>query len=274
MTKKRWLLLILVIAAVAIGAKSYYDTNVFHTEHVTFTTGEIPADTSIRMLQISDVHNKQFGGDNQTLIHAAENADPDMIVVTGDLVDKGTSSMEPMLQLMGSLTNVTEKIYFVTGNHEYDNPHTQPLLQGLKKRGITILDNTNRQVEVNGAIINLAGIDDHYTNHDNVTSAFQGINEEHYTILLSHAPLVVRDETSGRADLVLSGHTHGGQVRFPIIGGLISPGEKLFPTYDKGTYSFASGSHLYIDSGLGTSVLPIRFLNQSQMTVVTVEGQT
>ncbi|MGY4690951.1 metallophosphoesterase [Salibacterium sp. K-3] len=273
MTKKRWMLLILLTASAAIAGKTYYDTNVFQTEHVTFATEKLSAGASIRMLQISDLHNKQFGENNKPLLHAAEEADPDMIVVTGDLIDESTSSMEPVLELMEKLTGVTEKIYFVTGNHEWDNPRTQSLLDGLREHGVTILDNTNTEVAVDDAVIHLAGIADHYTNHHNLDQAFQGMNSAHYTVLLSHAPLVVENEESARADLVLSGHTHGGQIRFPFIGGLVSPGEGFFPRYDKGTYPLDSGSRLYIDSGLGTSVIPIRFLNQSQMTVVTLEGK-
>ncbi|MFZ4453616.1 metallophosphoesterase [Salibacterium aidingense] len=273
MTKKRWMLLILITAAAVIAGKSYYDTNVFQTKHVTFTTEELPGDASIRMLQISDLHNKQFGDNNEPLLNAAKSADPDMIVITGDLIDENTSSMEPAMQLMEKLTEVTEKIYFVTGNHEWDNPRAQTLLGGLRESGIMILDNTNTEAEVDDAVINLAGIDDHFTDHHNLDQAFQGMNGGHYTVLLSHAPLVVENETASRADLVLSGHTHGGQIRLPFIGGVVSPGEGFFPRYDKGTYSLDSGSRLYIDSGLGTSVIPVRFLNQSQMTVVTLEGK-
>ncbi|WP_246031827.1 metallophosphoesterase [Salibacterium salarium] len=244
MTKKRWMLLILITAAAAIVGKSYYDTNVFKTAHVTFASEELPSDTSIRMLQISDLHNKQFGESNEPLLHAAKEADPDMIVVTGDLIDESTSSMEPMLQLMKKLTNVTEKIYFVTGNHEWDNPHTETLLNGLEERDITVLGNTHTQVEIDGAVINLAGIDDHYTNHHNLIRAFQGINEEHYTILLSHAPLIVENETAARADLILSGHTHGGQIRLPFLGGLVSPGKAFSraTTKERTDLSPAAGS--------------------------------
>lgn len=273
MTRKRWILLILIIAVLAIIGKAYYDTNVFRTVDVTFTTDELPAGTSIRILQISDVHNKQFGGNNKRLIDAADNANPDMIVVTGDLIDRDTSDINPMLDLMEALSDVTEQIYFVTGNHEWDNPYTEDIIEGIKARGIPILNNKNTQVEVNGAVVNLAGIADHYTGHHDLNKAFEGISREYYTILLSHAPLVIQNDQAASADLILSGHTHGGQIRFPFVGGVIAPGEELFPKYDKGTFEFAPNSYLYIDAGLGTSILPIRFMNQSQMTMVTVKGE-
>ncbi|SFP64500.1 metallophosphoesterase [Salibacterium halotolerans] len=272
MTKKRWMFFILMTAAAAIAGKSCYDTNVFQTKYITFRTRKLPADKSIRLLQISDIHNKQFGRHNKRLINAAMEAEPDMIAVTGDLIDEDTPSIKPMLHLMEALTGVTKNIYFVTGNHDWEHPEVKSFLRGLKERGITVLDNRNTKVEVNGAVFNLAGIEDHYTNRHNLTRAFQGIDEEYYTLLLSHAPLVFQNEKAARADLILSGHTHGGQIRFPFIGGVVSPGEGLFPSYEQGTHFFASGSWIYIDKGLGTSTIPVRFMNQSQMTVVTIEG--
>src|SRR5690606_36275120 len=112
------------------------------------------------------------------------------------------------------------------------------------------------------------------THHEDVQAAFRGVDQEQYTILLSHAPNIVIRYSSNDilADLILSGHTHGGQVRLPFIGALAAPGQGLFPKLDKGTFTIAQDQYLYIDSGLGTSMVPIRFLNQSQMSFIRVVG--
>lgn len=98
------------------------------------------------------------------------------------------------------------------------------------------------------------------------------MNTDHYTVLLSHTPSITEIYEQIPADLILSGHTHGGQVRFPLIGALVSPDRGLFPKLDKGTYQLGAGLYLYIDSGLGTTRLPIRFLNQSQLSLITITG--
>lgn len=103
--------------------------------------------------------------------------------------------------------------------------------------------------------------------------AFAGIDGEHYTILLSHSPGITEKYDTLPADLLLSGHTHGGQLRIPIIGALVAPGQGLFPSLEKGTYELKENQHLYIDSGLGTSVAPMRFLNQSQLSLITVSSK-
>ncbi|RSL29898.1 metallophosphoesterase [Salibacterium salarium] len=274
MTKKRWTLIILVIVVSVIVAKSFMDTNYFKIDNVTFSNNKLPEDTSIKMLQISDLHNKTFGKNNEKLISAAVEADPDIIVMTGDLIDESTSNMEQVFQLMEKMADVTTNIYFITGNHEWLNPGTEEILEGLKERGITILDNTHTQVSVDKAIINLAGVDDYETNHENLSQAFRGLKNDYYTVLLSHAPGVVANEESTQADLVLSGHTHGGQIRLPFVGALVAPGQGFFPKFDQGMYRTAPDQHLYIDSGLGTSIVPIRFLNQSQMTLITIKDKT
>lgn len=267
-TKRKILLFTMVTAVLLIIVKVYLDTNTFKVNKLQFYSNKIPVDKAVHILQITDVHNKVFGENNEALIQSIEDLNPDMIVLTGDLIDRKTTEFHHMLALVEELTSLQEHVFFVTGNHEWENPNKEGFLKGLEERGVKMLNNENSELTINQVKLNLVGIDDSSMNHDNVKEAFAGLNNDRYTILLSHSPTIVEKERSLAADLILSGHTHGGQVRLPLLGALVSPDEGLFPTYDKGTYSMHSNQFLYIDSGLGTSVAPIRFLNQAQMSMI------
>lgn len=228
--------------------------------------------TEISIMQISDVHNKVFGNQNEKLIEAVKRNNADIIVLTGDLVDRKTSNYSNVFSLVEKLKEINRHIYFVTGNHEWENKYTEEILDGLSKRGVTILNNKNTQITIGTTTINLVGIDNQPTNHENINLAFDGVSHEFYTVLLFHSPTVVEEYQDIQANLILSGHTHGGQVRVPLIGALIAPDQGFFPELDKGIFEISSKRYLYIDSGLGTSVLPIRFWNQSQISLVNVVG--
>ncbi|WP_096274491.1 metallophosphoesterase [Paucisalibacillus globulus] len=270
--KKRIMVYLAIIFIVFTASKTYIDTNIFRINKVQLDTDKIPLGTEISIMQISDVHNKVFGNQNEKLIEAVNRNTADIIVLTGDLVDRKTSNYSNVFSLVEKLVEINRHIYFVTGNHEWENKYTEEILEGLSKRGVTILNNKNTQITIGTTTINLVGIDNQSTNHENINLAFDGVSHEFYTVLLSHSPTVVEEYQDIQANLILSGHTHGGQVRVPLIGALIAPDQGFFPELDKGIFEISSKRYLYIDSGLGTSVLPIRFWNQSQISLVNVVG--
>ncbi|GGK01010.1 phosphoesterase [Lentibacillus kapialis] len=249
------------------------DTHYFKRENVTFRSTKLPADTLITILQISDLHNHVFGSDNKRLIKAIQDANADLIVLTGDLIDKKTMTFEHIFPLIEQLTESNQHVYFVSGNHEWENGRTAEFFNALKKRHVTILNNRHTRMTKGNTIINLVGIDDAATEHDNVREAFRNLDCKNYTILLSHSPGIINQDEPISADLVLSGHTHGGQIRLPLIGTLIAPGQGFFPAYDKGTFQLTPNLYLYIDSGMGTTRIPVRFFNQSQLSLITVTGE-
>ncbi|WP_010531981.1 metallophosphoesterase [Lentibacillus jeotgali] len=253
--------------------KVHRDTHYFKMEKVTFRSPKLRADTNIRILQISDLHNHVFGRDNERLITAVRDTNPDLIVLTGDLIDKTTMTFEHVFPFIDQLTAIHQRVFFVPGNHEWENGRTAQFLNGLRERKITILNNRNIPIVKNNDTINLAGIDDYGTEHDNLEETFNNLNTDDYTVLLSHSPGIIQHEGPIPADLILSGHTHGGQIRFPLIGALIAPGQGYFPKYDKGTFRLGLTQHLYIDSGLGTTRLPVRFLNKSQLSLITITAE-
>jgi predicted MPP superfamily phosphohydrolase len=163
--------------------------------------------------------------------------------------------------------------YYVLGNREWRNGNINSFLNGLNERKVMILNNTNIKFPKENFITNLCGIDDPYTGVEDVEKAFDGIDTKHFTILLSHSPDIIMKESHILADLILCGHTHGGQVRLPFIGAVIAPRQGFFPVYDKGLFDIDTDTKLYIDSGLGNSLLPLRFWNRSQMSFITIIGE-
>ncbi|CQR47942.1 putative metallophosphoesterase [Paraliobacillus sp. PM-2] len=262
-----------LIVAVAGSFKVFYDTNIFKVNHIKIKSEKITNRSSFTILQLTDVHNKTFGKDNKPLIDKIKRLNPDIIVITGDLIDRKTTDFTAMFDLVEQLQSMNEQIFFVSGNHEWGNEKTLEFFTGLAERNIHILDNTNRTINFNENRIQLVGVADYATEHDDLTSAMLDIHDETYTILLSHVPDITNDLVNESIDLILSGHTHGGQIRAPFIGALVAPEQGYFPQLDKGMYQWKDEQYLYIDSGLGTTWMPIRFLNQSQMTMITIEGK-
>lgn len=268
--KKRLIFLILIGLVIPVLTKIYFDTNVFKINTVQFQSSKIPEGSEFTVLQISDLHNKVFGKNNEKLIHTVEHLNADIIVMTGDLIDRETDNFNNVFSLIENITTINKEVFFVSGNHEWGNAHTEDFLNGLRERNVTILNNQNTQLTKEKVTLNLSGVDDRSTNHENTKKAFNGMSQERYTILLSHSPNIMKDYNEIPADLVLSGHTHGGQVRMPFIGSLVAPDQGFFPKLDKGIYKVNQNQYLYIDSGLGTSVAPIRFLNQSQLSLIKI----
>lgn len=258
----------LLLATSAILIDVYFEVNFPKVERAVVTSDRLRSGAVLKVLHISDVHGYN---QNNFILKAVRDAAPDLIVITGDLIDKKTSSFEDLYQLADQLVLLNPNVFFVSGNHEGGNHHGREFVNTLTDKKFQVLNNSNTAYIKDGTPYTICGINDHYTGQDDLESAFQGIHRESYTLLLSHSPTVIRSGKSMEADLILSGHAHGGQVRFPFIGALIAPGEGLFPKYNKGFYYF-DNTVMYVNSGLGTSSLPLRFLNRSQISLIEIRS--
>ena len=222
----------------------------------------------LRITQISDYHNN-YRIDQNKLIDEIKKFNPHIIVLTGDIIDSETKDISIIMKLMEELMKINKNIFFVRGNHEIASLYEGDFIYRLEKMGITILDNTNKTINIEGEEINICGLS-FYIDKEDYTKAMEGIDKNKFTILLSHSPNKPIEFSEGIEDLILSGHTHGGQVRLPIIGALIAPGQGLFPKYSKGIYKLEN-TILYIDSGLGNSVLPLRLFNRIQISNIRIK---
>jgi predicted MPP superfamily phosphohydrolase len=264
----RIILLILFIIGIS---NAVVDVCFTKLEKVTIFSNKIAAGKSVKLLQISDVHNKRSVNSNKQLQQLVKRAQPDIVLITGDLIDDNTKSLQNVYELVEAIAAINPRIYFVTGNHEWRGGLAGELKKGLAARGVVVMDNQNAIVNTTNSSINLCGVADWTSGEMDLNSALQGVDDKIYTVMLAHDPWIIYDYEDFVPDLTLSGHTHGGQVRLPFVGAVVAPGQKLFPDLDKGLYNMKQNKLLYIDSGVGTSVFPIRFLNRSQVTLITIE---
>ncbi|KAF1084118.1 putative metallophosphoesterase [Sporotomaculum syntrophicum] len=250
----------------------YFQVNCPKIKRVDIDSSKIPSETKISILQISDFHNWHPTNQHIKLLAQIKQLNPDLIVITGDFVDRKTTNFANVFSLARELVQINPHTYFVIGNHEIANRRTPQLLSGLTNRGVRVLKNEHVVWSTDRLAINIYGIDYPGKKHTNLDRATQDIDTEQFTVLLSHAPAVIKTPVVSKADLVLCGHTHGGQVRLPFIGAIVASGQGFLPAYDKGIYHIGHTT-LYIDSGLGTSLLPIRFLNRCQISFITITGK-
>ncbi|AOT70253.1 metallophosphoesterase [Geosporobacter ferrireducens] len=270
---KNYIPFIILLILATIIAYFYAQANFTKLNYVTIATSKFSKGGVFRILQISDVHGKRFSDGYKRIIRLVGSADPDLIVLTGDIIDVNTKNFQPVYDFLDELIERQYPVYFVCGNHDRKNIEGYIFVQEISNRGIHVLNNRNKVIKKEGLQINLCGVDDPHTRREKLDKALNGINIEKFTILLAHSPKIIKRYPKIPVDLILSGHTHGGQIRLPFIGALVSSGDGFFPKYNKGLYLLREKQLLYIDSGLGTRMIPIRTFNRSQMSLLTIEGQ-
>ena len=226
--------------------------------------------SGLRILQISDLHGRSFGEEFRLLLREASAAEADLILLTGDLFEKNTEfeSLEPLIRGLRELAPV----YYVTGNHEWQRRDLPSCLEQLEQWGAVVLQNEYCLLEKGGSTMVIAGVDDPCGPYDQKTprELMEEIRREQgddsFVLVLDHRNDRLPLWSELGADLVLSGHCHGGVIRLPFVGGLIGPGRKLFPEFDAGLY-VQGQTQLYVSRGLG---FPLRILNRPHLPVLTI----
>ena len=233
-----------------------------------------------RIAQISDLHIAEFGERNEKLIQLLSQTDPDIIVITGDLIDSRHTDIEIALDFARQAVKLAP-VYYVSGNHEARVCEYEDLKMGLAEAGVIVLEEQKVQITREGKSISILGIDDpsfqeDYLFGDSESVARQAIenlqNEsDGYTVLLSHRPELFNLYVDTGMDLVFSGHAHGGQFRLPFIGGLVAPNQGFFPKYDAGQFT-EENTTMIVSRGVGNSIIPIRFNNRPEIVLVTLRN--
>lgn len=270
MRKKRlWLAVCLLVLAVWV----LWGNTALESNEYVLRSDRIPAAFSgFRIVQVSDLHNAQFGEGNEKLLALITGADPDIIVITGDLVDSRNTDIGIALEFVRDAAQIAP-VYYVTGNHESRIDEYGTLQDGLVQRGVTVLRNEKLRLERSGEAITLMGMDDPSFQYRASLAILEGLKDsaDGYTVLLSHRPELFETYVACGMDLVFTGHAHGGQFRLPVVGGLIAPHQGFFPKYDAGLYTQGS-TNMLVSRGIGNSVCPIRFNNRPEIIVVQLES--
>lgn len=229
-----------------------------------------------RIVQIADLHSAKL---DKELEQALEQLQPNLIVMTGDLVNREDRDFTQALST-AALAVRFAPTYFVRGNHEVDNPDYARLRQGLEKVGVTILEDEGVVLEYHGASLNLVGVKD-VTAHpgsraqaieDMAQTAKDLFVEGAYHVLLSHRPSLLEAYEASGADLVFSGHAHGGQVRLPVIGAVFAPDQGLLPQVTAGVHA-AGKAQVVVSRGLGNGTPFPRLWNGPELVAVTLRAQ-
>lgn len=242
----------------------------------TISSERIPDSFSgFRIVQVSDLHNAEFGRENKTLIKKIKELEPDIIVITGDLVD----SYHPDVDVSISFAREAAKIaptYYVSGNHEARMTSFSEFALELEEAGVIVLNNEAIVLEQGGDTITLVGVCDPAMPFDGIYDGEAAVvnrrvsslmeNVEGYSILLSHRPELFDTYVSNEVDLIFTGHAHGGQFRLPFVGGLFAPNQGWFPMYDAGIF-LEGDTRMVVSRGLGNSAFPFRINNRPELVV-------
>ena len=230
-----------------------------------------------RIAHISDLHNARLGKDNEKLIDMLSEIQPDIIAITGDIVDSRRTNIDISVEFVKQAMKVAP-CYYVTGNHEARIGDEYSLLkEKLEDAGVVILDNKVAFIERFGALIEIIGLEDPIFSVSGTTEMEAevvadkleslGTSGKGFTLLLSHRPEFFDLYVENDIDLVLSGHTHGGQFVLPFVGGFIAPGQGFFPKFDFGLFK-AGSTNMIISRGIGNSIIPLRINNRPEVILV------
>lgn len=242
------------------------------TTHYTYAAEQLGADLEgYRIVQISDLHNAKFGKNNQKLVGRIRECEPDMIVLTGDLVDSNHTNVDRAVQFVDEIVKICP-VYYVTGNHEYwlEKSEYDELMDGLIGAGVVILDDQVVEISRGNAKFRLVGLDDKSLADGTLEALLS--DEKVLTVVLAHEPQYLVRYASIGVDLVLSGHAHGGQFRLPFVGGIVAPDQGFLPKYTAGEY-YMNGTEMIVSRGLGNSVIPVRLFNFPEIVCVELVGK-
>lgn len=280
LTKKKTICILSGILLILIVWTAWGNTALEPNTYTISSRGLPDAFDGYRIAQVSDLHNAEFGDGNQRLLDMLREAEPDMIAITGDLIDSRKTNIAVALAFAEEAVRIAP-CYYVSGNHEARVPEYRELKAGLEAAGVTVLDDARVEIEISGKSITIIGVNDPSFLADYLTSDAAVMDRKlselssedaSFTILLSHRPELFDTYAAHEMDLVLTGHAHGGQFRLPLIGGLIAPNQGLFPKYDDGLYS-EGNTNMIVSRGLGNSIIPFRFNNRPEVVLIELKSQ-
>ena len=282
--KKKGIIILSVILALVTALISWtiWVNHSPVTANITVKSQNLPREfDGFKIVQITDFHNVKIGKNNGKVISLVKKAQPDIIVITGDLIDSRITKLNVSVSLVERLVQIAP-CYYVTGNHESREDSVYPKLEtAMKNLGVTVLHDSVSSIGIGDTRLNIIGLDDKsfYMQEEKPTDEEAKMAErlatlcptQGFNLLLSHRPESLDIYSQFNIDLVLSGHAHGGQWRLPFIGAVFAPGQGFFPDMADGLHE-QNGTQLYVGKGLGNSTIPFRFNNRPEVSVITLQS--
>lgn len=279
--KKKTIALAVIAVIVALVVWTAWGNTALQLNTYMISSEELPdAFDGYRIAHISDLHNAEMGDGNKKLLAMLREAEPDIIAITGDMIDSRNTNVAVALAFAEEAMLIAP-CYYVTGNHEARVSEYEELKTGLEAVGVVVLDDERMELVLPSESITLLGVDDpsFYTDYlfgdaaTVVSSKLAQLTTEEigFTVLLSHRPELFDTYVESGMNLVFSGHAHGGQFRLPFLGGLIAPNQGLFPEYDSGLYTDGD-TNMIVSRGIGNSIFPFRFNNRPEVILVELDS--
>lgn len=265
--QKHPVIVCLVLLCILLLVWSVWQTRSPQINTYTIRSAKLPAAfDGLKVLQVSDLHNALFGKGNEKLLALLRKTHPDLIFLTGDLIDSKRTDVSISIDFVREAIKIAP-VYYTPGNHESRIPAEYAALKdALQKLGAVILENESVSIEKSGEHVVITGLLD-----PGFGIPWQDTATVNYQIVLSHRPELLEAYAARDLDLVFSGHAHGGQFRLPLIGGLFAPQQGLFPQYTEGVHTKGETT-LVISRGLGNVPLIPRFNNRPELVFVTLES--
>lgn len=263
----------------------HYENNTIEASYYEIESKKIPSSfNNFKILQLSDLHSKTFNNNNEYLIKKIDAEIPDIVVMTGDMINNKDENYKSF-SLLASYLSKNYDTYYVFGNHEEDLDYHQKenLKNLLETLNIKTLYNKKISLKRNDGTINLYGLCFdmiYYKKPYKFSEDFNVLENKKllgnpninlYNILLAHNPLYFEVYSEWGADVILSGHVHGGIIKIPFLGGLLSPERKFFPKYYSGKYEIKN-SKLIVNRGLGNTKIKLRIFNKPEISIITLKS--
>lgn len=260
MKKRTRIIICIAVICILLLCQIYWANFQLELNSYTVTIDTLPKSfDGFKIAHVSDVHDLEL----EKLLKLLQDAQPDIIAITGDLTDGGNilDHVEQLLEIA--------PCYYVPGNHESRMDDYPTFRESLKTLGVTVLENEAVTLTLEEQCITLAGLKDPAFTDTDYIAALDSLKE--CTILLSHRPELFDEYVQRDFTLVLSGHAHGGQVRLPFVGGVIAPGQGLFPEYDSGLYQ-NDGTSMIVSRGIGGYLFPPRVNNRPEVIIIELKA--
>ena len=287
--KNKKIIVLICIALIFISILMCFITKIDVTKY-TISNEKIPEEfNGFKIVQLSDFHSQGYRNTTEDIINKVKDINPDIIVMTGDMVSWDMEDIDEVKVLIKSLVELYP-IYYIDGNHEHLAEILRPgkyvaFIEFMKELGVTTIKNDYIEIYKGDKSINLYGINlpldgatGLYVNKfqlekNYVEKTLPEANEEKFNILLAHTPTFIKQYSQWGADLVLCGHMHGGIVRIPFTNiGLLSPERTIFPKYAAGKFK-VNGSIMIVNRGIGGSSFDLRLFNNPEITVITLKSK-
>ena len=287
--KKNEIILLVCIVLIVIQMFMSFIIKI-DVEKYTVKNAKIPeVFNNFKIVQLSDFHSNGYMNTTKEILYKIKDINPDIIVMTGDMVSYDMVNIEEFQKLVKELVEICP-IYYIDGNHEHLAEKLIPgeylyLMEFLKELGVTIIKNDYVEIYKENKSINLYGVNipldwpsGIYVNKFQLESNYvektlSEANTDNFNILLAHNPIFIKQYSKWGADLVLSGHMHGGIARIPFTNiGLLSPERRVFPRYAAGKFK-VNNSTMIVNRGIGTSSFKLRIFNNPEITVIILKSK-